>query len=184
MNVRIIETATGRQVPAEIRPARPEDAALWLNWHGQMPADAENGHWQWDQYILLAERLPQQLACFVLVAKGALQGLMLLELKHTNDLGESDIHGLRLSVAPWNRGAERHYKGVGAMLLTRAILLSVEMGFEGRFWLESLPSAEDFYRHMGMIELPERDLESGLRRFKLDAQTARAVLKAREEWLR
>jgi len=184
MDVKITETATGRQVPAEIRPARSEDVILWLDWHSQMPADAENGHWRWDQYILLAEMFPQELACFALVAEGAIQGLMLLELKHINDLGEPDIHGLRLSAAPWNREAGRRYKGIGTMLLMRAVLLSVEIGFEGRFWLEALPGAEDFYRHIGMLELPERDPESGLKQFKLDTQTARAFLKAREEWLR
>jgi hypothetical protein len=51
MDIKIIETATGRQVPAEIRPARSQDVVLWLDWHDQMPADAENGHWRWDQYI-------------------------------------------------------------------------------------------------------------------------------------
>jgi len=87
MDVKIIETATGRQVPAEIRPARSQDVVLWLDWHGQMPADAENGHWRWDQYILLAEMFPQELACFVLVAEEALQGITLIEQEHENDLG-------------------------------------------------------------------------------------------------
>jgi hypothetical protein len=118
------------------------------------------------------------------MAEGEAQGLMLLELEHKNDLGEEDVHGLFLATAPWNRGPKRLYKGVGTMLLTKAILTSVDRGYEGHFWLEALPGAESFYRHIGMIELPARDPKTGLRQFKFDADTARAFLEARKGWLR
>lgn len=71
-------------------------------------------------------------------------------------------------------------KGWGTALLTRAVLLSVEKGCEGRFWLEALPGAEDFYRRLGLIELPEPERETGLKQFKLDASAARAFLEARK----
>ena len=103
MKVRIVVVASGEQVIAEIKPARLEDVALWRQWQAQMPPTAEDAHWRWDEYILLAEVFPQQLACFILLAEGKAQGLMLIELEHENDLGEKDIHGLRISTAPWNR---------------------------------------------------------------------------------
>jgi len=180
VKVKIVAVATGEQVVAEIRPARREDIALWQRWKGQMPPTAEDAHWRWDEYILMAKLFPHQLACFVLVAEGEAQGFTLLELEHENDLGEKDIHGLRLSTAPWNRGPRRRYKGMGTALLTRAVLLSVEKGYEGRFWLEALPDAEDFYRHLGLMELPEPERETGLKQFKLDAATARAFLEAKK----
>ena len=179
MQAKIVATSTGQEIMAEIRPARLEDIALWREWVRQMPATAEDAHWQWDEYILLAKLYPDELACFVLLAEGQAQGFVLLELEHRNELGQKDVHGLRLSVAPWNRGAGKRYKGVGVALFARSVLLSVERGYEGRFWLESLPGAESFYRHLGLIELPGIDQKTGLRRFKLDATGAAAVLEAR-----
>jgi hypothetical protein len=69
---------------------------------------------------------------------------------------------------------------VGTALLTRAVLFSVEKGYEGRFWLEALPKAESFYRRLGLIELSEVKREVGLKQFKLDAPAARAFLEARK----
>jgi GNAT superfamily N-acetyltransferase len=180
LKVKIVAVATDEEVIAEIRPARLDDVILWRRWKDQMPARAEDAHWRWDEYILMAEMYPQQLACFILLAESEAQGLMLLELEHENDLGKKDIHGLRISSAPWNRGPRRRYKGVGTALLTRAVLLSVEKGYKGRLWLESLPGAEDFYRHLGLVELPERDSEMGLKQFKLNAKDARTFLEARK----
>jgi len=180
VKVKIVSCATGEKVVAEIRPTRLEDVALWRYWEAQTPSAAEDAHWRWDEYIMLAEMFPEQLTCFVLLAEGEAQGLMLLELEHKNDLGERDVHGLRLSSAPWNRGPGRRYKGVGTALLTSAVLLSVERECDGRFWLEALPDAEGFYRRLGLIELPEPEHETGLKQFKFDAPTARAFLEARK----
>ena len=153
---------------------------LWHRWASQMPPSAEDAHWRWDEYILMADLFSDQLACFILIVDGEAQGLMLLETEHRNDVGERDIHGLRLSAAPWNRGPNRRYKGIGTTLLARAVRLSVQMGYAGRFWLEALPGAENFYRYLGLVELPGRDDLTDLKRFKLDADAARNFLKSRE----
>ena len=60
MKVKIVAVATGEEVVAEIRPARREDIALWRRWQGQMPPTDEDAHW--DEYILMAELFPRQLA--------------------------------------------------------------------------------------------------------------------------
>ncbi len=181
MRVKIVAIATDEEVAAEVRPARLGDIVLWQQWQDRMPAAAEDAHWRWDEYILMAEIFSQQLACFALLAEGQIQGLMLLELEHENDLGERDIHGLRLSSAPWNRGTARRYKGVGTALLDRAVLLSVEKGFKGRFWLEALPNAERFYQRLGLIELSEPETKTGLKQYKFDATTAKDFLENRKE---
>ncbi|GAB1544642.1 hypothetical protein NUACC21_73180 [Scytonema sp. NUACC21] len=44
------------------------------------------------------------------------------------------------------------FKGVGTALLRFARLLSVELGYEGRVGLHSLPGAERFYEKQGMLD--------------------------------
>jgi len=181
LKVKIVVAATGEEVIAEIRPARLDDVILWQRWKGQMPAAAEDAHWRWDEYILLAEMHPRELACFILLAEGEAQGLMLLELEHENDLGEKDIHGLHISTAPWNRLPEKRFKYVGSLLVAIAVKLSIARGCEGRLWLESLPGAEGFYRRLGMIELGERSPGEGLVQFKFDADRAASFSRKMEE---
>ncbi|MEA3341342.1 MAG: hypothetical protein U9R15_15365, partial [Chloroflexota bacterium] len=128
-----------------------------------------------------AEMFPQQLACFALLAKDQIQGLMLLELEHKNDLGERDVHGLRISTAPWNRLPHKRFKYVGSLLVAIAVKTSLNRGYNGRLWLESLPNSEGFYRHLGMIELGERDPKENLIQFKFDAKRAASFLRRIQE---
>jgi hypothetical protein len=61
-----------------------------------------------------------------------------------------------LETAPWNLRAYPggpRLRGAGTALLTEAILLSHEMGQQGRVLLSALSQAEDFYRWSGMTEL-------------------------------
>jgi len=181
MKVKIVAVASGEEIIAEVRPTRLEDISLWRRWQDQMPSTAEDAHWRWDEYILLAEMYPQQLACFVLLAEGEAQGLMLLELEHINDQGERDIHGLRISTAPWNRLPQKRFKYVGSLLIATAVRLSLARGCEGRLSLESLPGAEGFYRRLGMIELAEPSPEEGLAQFKFDPEGAISFLQRMQE---
>jgi len=176
MKVKIVAVATGEEITAQIRPARLEDISLWQQWKDQMPATAEDAHWHWDEYISMAEIYPQQLACFTLLADGRVQGLILLELKHENERGEQDIHALRISTAPWNRLPNKQFKYAGSLLLATAVKFSFERGCEGRLWLESLPGAEGFYLHLGMIKLSERSPEEELVQFKFDTKEAVSFL--------
>ncbi len=176
MKAKIVATSTGQEIMAELRPARLGDIALWREWVRQMPATAEDAHWQWDEYILLAKLYPDELACFVLLAEGQAQGLMLLELEHRNELGERDVHGLRISTAPWNRLPRKRFKYVGSLLVAVAVQVSLDRGCEGRLGLESLPGAEGFYRRLGMTELEEPSHTEGLTRFKFEPEQAAAFL--------
>jgi hypothetical protein len=181
VKVKIVAVATGGEVVAEIRPACRDDVALWQRWESQMPASAEDAHWRWDEYILMAELFPHQLACFIMVAEGEAQGLTLVELEHENDLGEKDIHGLRISTAPWNRLPHKRFKYVGSLLVATVVRLSLTRGHDGRLWLESLPGAEEFYRRLGMIELSKRDPKESLVQFKFDARGAASFLRKMQE---
>src|SRR5689334_12786602 len=83
---------------------------------------------------------------------------------------ETQLHGSRLTPgkrlvyvdgiasAPWNREAIQSppkYKGVGTALLSFARKRSLELGYEGRVGLHSLPGVEKFYDRQGMIDLGE-----------------------------
>ena len=93
---------------------------------------------------------------------------------------EKDVHGLRISTAPWNRLPRKRFKYVGSLLVAQAVLVSLEKGYEGRMWLESLPRAEGFYRGLGMIKIAERSAE-GLTQFKFDPPGAAAFLRRLRE---
>ena len=83
---------------------------------------------------------------------------------------ETQLHGSRLkegkrliyvdgvASAPWNRQFIQRppkLKGVGTALLVFARTRSIELGYEGRVGLHSLPGAEEFYENQGMINLGE-----------------------------
>lgn len=179
--VTLIEKATGRTVAGEMRSARVEDIKLWLRWLPGMSLEAEDVHWEWDEFIALALDYPSQIVAYVLIAEKALQGLMLLELEFEDGEGNACIHGLRISTAPWNRPPNNRYRFVGSLLVAQAVELSIGMGCEGRLWLESLPGAEEFYRGLGMIGLREKSVKEGLTPFKFDSATARVFLEQMSE---
>ena len=165
--VAIIDNRTGELVEGTVRPARPSDKVLWTHWHGEMRPDAEDGHWEWDDFMDLAIALPGRFEVYVLESVGELQGLRMLEIEGP-DVNDWGVHALRLSTAPWNRPPDRRYSGVGSILVGLAIIRSVELGYEGNTYCESLPGAEEFHTRNGMKSIKGRSNE-GLKRFRFTA---------------
>jgi hypothetical protein len=61
-----------------------------------------------------------------------------------------------LESAPWNLkgyAAPPDFLGVGPVLMTEAVQISVEAGLEGRVGLHSLPQSELFYEKCKMTKL-------------------------------
>ncbi len=170
----IIERETGNRVPAVIRPVRPSDKVLWTHWHSEMPLDAEDAHWEWDQFMDWPTFYPERFAVYALEAVGELQGLRMLEISE-DDVAEYGIHALRLSTAPWNRPPVRRYQGVGSLLVGIAILRSQQDSHGGCVHCESLPGAEAFHRSNGMVVFDELS-EEGLRRYQFTTETGRDFL--------
>jgi hypothetical protein len=170
----IIERATGRVVPGMIRPATQSDKVLWTHWHGQMPAGAEDTHWEWDRLMDLAFALPERFAVYSLEAEGELQGLRMLEVSE-DDVDAYGVHALRLSTAPWNREPELRYRGVGSLLVGVAILRSLSDGRGGCVHCESLPAAEAFHKKNGMVAFNGLSAE-GLRRYRFTSEDGQAFL--------
>lgn len=158
----------------EVRPATQADKVLWTRWHGWMPKDAGDAHWEWDALIDLAEAMPGRFAVYALKAAGELQGLRMLEVSE-DDVETYGVHALRLSTAPWNREPERRYRGVGSVLVGLAIWRSLGDGRRGFTHCESLPKSEGFHGDNGMIMFDDLSAE-GLRRFRFTEEAARAYL--------
>ncbi len=182
LNVSIIERATHRKVPGVVRPAAMSDKVLWTRWHGRMPRDAEDAHWEWDDLMDLASAMPEQFAVYALEAEGDLQGLRMLEVSQ-DDVQAHGTHALRLSTAPWNRSPENRYRGVGTLLVGTAILRSVDDGHQGQSHCESLPRAEPFHAQNGMVVFDGLSSE-GLKRFRFTEDTGRRFVdRLRQEGL-
>jgi hypothetical protein len=81
-----------------------------------------------------------------------------------------------VSTAPWNRRrleANPLYGGVGQVLVTEAILRSLDEEFGGRIGLHSLPGAESLYRDkLGMECLGPDAKHGGLPYYELTPQRA------------
>lgn len=172
--VSIIERSSGQLREGVVRGATHSDKVLWTHWHGEMPAGAEDAHWDWDQLIDLALAMPNRFEVYALEAEGQIQGFRLLEISE-NEVEEYGVHALRLSTAPWNRPPERRYFGVGSILVAVAIQRSMDFGHRGCVHCESLPGAEMFHERNGMVELASRSGEE-LRRYRFTEEAATAFV--------
>lgn len=168
--VKIIDAATGQFIDAVVRSASMSDKVLWTRWHGEMPTDASDAHWDWDDLLDLAFAYPDRFETYALESNGDLQGLRMLEVTE-NDVEIYGVHALRLSTAPWNRPPVRRYSGVGSILVAVAIWRSVEFGHRGCIHCESLSAAESFHERNGMTAIGDVSSEE-LRRFRFNEESA------------
>ena len=191
--------ATGRPVRAELwdgigaqhltdwaqawRPALRESLQKLQNRGVPLSGLPQNRHWDWPRKVAYVDGLLGA-RTFCVVASGMTQGLMTVDL--TRDARLDDQRGKPLvyvdfvEAAPWNRrdlAGSIRFRGVGTVLLTAAIDLSLAEGFKGRIGLHSLPQAEDFYRdRCGMSELQPDPAYEGLRYFEMTTAQAQAFL--------
>jgi hypothetical protein len=140
----------------------------------------ENSHWDWRNKV---ERVVEgKLLLTGLECEGELQGLVALAtLPRYSCLtaGSQAMYIDYIETAPWNLripGPPR-FEGVGTILLADAILLSRELGHEGRVSLHSLPSAESWYlKRCRMTDLGQDPAYYDLRCFEYTSDAA-------SEWL-
>lgn len=125
----------------------------------QMPAEhrEESAHWNWPDKLDRSDGIIGRQA-YIIECGGMTQAVMLVDLNKTSRFpatrGESIVYVDYLQTAPWNwkRDCQPHpqFRGLGTMMLQVAIQLSLELDFDGRVGLHSLPQSEDFYRARGM----------------------------------
>lgn len=84
---------------------------------------------------------------------------MLLDFNNASRIratkGESIVYVDYIESAPWNRRywrPTRRFRGFGSVLLQAAVQQSIELGFDGRVGLHSLPDSEAFYRRLDITE--------------------------------
>ncbi len=86
------------------------------------------------------------------------EGLLLIETQeHGSQLtpGKRLIYVNYVASAPWNRKVIQRppkLKGVGKALLLFTRSRSLQLGYEGRVGLHSLPGIEKFYENQGMLD--------------------------------
>lgn len=127
-----------------------------LKLHGQ-----SDKFWDWDFKLeFVISRQPNREG-YAIEYEAETQGLMLIE---TQMHGSRLVEGKRLvyidgiATAPWNRSSIQRppkLKGVGTAFLVFARTRSLELGYEGRVGLHSLPGVEEFYDNQGMIDVGE-----------------------------
>jgi GNAT superfamily N-acetyltransferase len=107
----------------------------------------------------LVDRLVNNYEGYALECEGLTQGLLLLETQTRwsfFDRGQRLVFVDVVMTAPWNRiGIQRppEWKRVGRELMTFARQRSLDLGYQGRVGLQSLPDAVWFYERIGMTRL-------------------------------
>lgn len=107
------------------------------------------------------------------------EGVMMVQSGHDSRTspGQSLVYVEFLSAAPWNRAAiqqPERFRGMGRLLMGVAVEVSRARGLDGRCGLHSLPSAEGFYRRLGMKEFGIDAAKEGMRYFEFDQAGADA----------
>ena len=142
----------------------------------------QDEHFDWPEKCL--ERA-EQLAwpSFALRCGGQTQGMMYVNLLQTSQIPGHEKQPLvyvdLLATAPWNRSrlvGDSRYGGVGVVLMTEAVLLSIDEEFAGRIGLHSLPQSDGFYEtKLGMTGLGKLGRHP-LNYFEFDPRGAEAWL--------
>jgi hypothetical protein len=84
-----------------------------------------------------------------------------------------------VAVAPWNRApihAPQRFRGLGTVLLGKAVSVSCSSGFQGRCGLHSLPQSVGFYQKLGMTDLGADPVYQSLRYFEFTDTAAQLFL--------
>ncbi|MFM9965607.1 MAG: GNAT family N-acetyltransferase [Planctomycetaceae bacterium] len=127
-------------------------------WSGQSRRE-ESAHWDWRTKMRDVRRSRKQRS-FAIEFHDLTQGLMIVDTSRKARLDPDCDQGLvyvdYVEVAPWNRHGwlpHRLFHSVGTLFLKTPIQTSLDLGFDGRIGLHSLPQADTFYSHFGMTNL-------------------------------
>jgi len=129
-------------------------------WKNQLSLyEQDDKFWDWEFKLQFIISRQENREGYAIEYEDETQGLILIE---TQMHGSRFTEGKRLvyvdgiATAPWNREFIQRppkLKGVGTILLAFARNRSLELGYEGRVGLHSLPGAEKFYDNQGMLDL-------------------------------
>ncbi|KYC38143.1 hypothetical protein WA1_37995 [Scytonema hofmannii PCC 7110] len=131
-----------------------------LQWKDLLRQYLQEDKW-WDWEFKLQSIISKQgnREGYAIEYEGETQGLMMIEVEmHGSQImrGKRLVYVDGIASAPWNRLEIQNppkLRGVGSTLLMFARSRSLELGYEGRVGLHSLPRAEKFYDNQGMLDL-------------------------------
>jgi hypothetical protein len=169
----------------------PEVEAAWSPVRQQLDAaqqkigsNLESSHWNWTAKEQRVEH--GELSLIAVECEGEVQGLMAIPIQPRPTLlypGKKLIYIDYLETAPWNQRSPSwplRFLGAGAAMIAEAIIISIELGFEGRIGLHSLPQAESFYSKKCLMNRIGPDPSYyNLVYFEYDEQTGQSWLTAR-----
>jgi len=143
----------------------------------------QDAHWDWTKkYNYYSSHLGYSSCC--LVCDDKIQGIGFFD--HSENFKSRIIKDKTMGIvyveciatAPWNRKKieSQRYAGVGEVLITYAIEVSLDEGMNGRIGLHSLPQAEKFYNEKCNMEDFGIDTDKNMKYFEMSEQQA-------AEWL-
>jgi len=179
------EKATRRRIAAKIRHATWRDIETQLHW--QFAPGAMDANWNWLHLWLSALSRPDRFDCLSLVVASELHGLMSLDLRGRRTADGRSLIVDYLATNPSDRIEGEGFKYIGVSLMAAAVARSIDLGYAGRIWLESLadPTTLRFYRSLGMTRQRRRSAE-GFDVFVFDQAGASEFLTSatKNEWIK
>lgn len=135
-------------------------------WKGILLATEQpDRYWMWD-YKLRQSSRDRRFESYAIEVDRLTQGLIFIETQwHRAQYPPRYplVYIEAIAVAPWNRRRLEdppYLRGVGRALLLFARQRSLDLGYDGRVGLHSLPDSEEFYRRNQMLEYgadPEKE---------------------------
>lgn len=186
MHVRLFDRYSNETVAAEISVMSDRDVELLnLTWvpafqqrYDRQERDEDFLTWNSGKGYLDLLIHPEGLQSFVLMANENVQGVLLLQGETQPSRLEpsrSLIYVRYLATAPWNRRDKLEpgrLRGVGTLLLARAVQVSRDAGCDGRLGLHSLRGSDEFYQRLGLHNLGLDAARRGLNYFELSGAVA------------
>lgn len=142
------------------RPMLKDRRSEFRSWIEAADANAQDSHWDWVRKTEEADH-SLQFETFAVECAGITQGMMRVDVtdhvsRLQGELGRQLVYIDLLATAPWNRPrfVERPvYKGIGPLFVVTAISLGVELEYQGRVGLHSLPQSRDWYLAQGFTQV-------------------------------
>lgn len=156
---KFVDKATGRNVKGWIRATALADIHAQAGW--KYPREAQDAHWKWAEIWLPSVTSPGEFESYAASVGPELHALMSVDLRGHDSSGGQALVVEYLATSPVDRIEGRGFKYLGVALVAVAVQRSIELGLEGRLWLESLPDlkTKTFYANIGMTLLPEKSRE-------------------------
>jgi hypothetical protein len=158
--IQIIREADGQEVAALlltlIQKHVDDYNHLWLDLLRQYGQEDKFWSWALKERVFLRQ---DNYEGYAIEWQERTQGLMMIETqRHRSQIvpGQRLVYVSAIATAPWNRRIirrPRDLQGVGSILMQFARKRSLDLGFEGRVGVHSLPEAERFYDRLNMMDL-------------------------------